>query len=199
MIKFFTNRELSKRLDINLARWKRWSREFIPPDPLGGMQSGYARQYNPDEAFNVYLGGHLVSDLKFTIPEAKQILADLQWWLAEKGFYFNAKGGVVSQTGVEKLIKKYIIFIRKEWFTDITFQFRYTARGIISSKPVRYQNFEVMEELYAETGIGLQSDKPAADKTGAAKALNVTGVLNNFVARMDLERACYPSLNPQIP
>ena len=76
MIKFFTNRELSERLGIKLAKWKRWSREFLPPDPLGGMQSGYARQYNPDQAFTVFLGGHLVADLKFTIPEANQIIQD---------------------------------------------------------------------------------------------------------------------------
>ena len=68
MIKFFTNRELSDKLGIKLAKWKRWSREFLPPDPLGGMQSGYARQYNPDQAFTVFLGGHLVADLKFSIP-----------------------------------------------------------------------------------------------------------------------------------
>ncbi|MBW2491912.1 MAG: hypothetical protein JRE65_12275, partial [Deltaproteobacteria bacterium] len=54
MIKFFTNRELSDSLDIKLTKWKRWSREFLPPDPLGGMQSGYARQYHPDQAFTVF-------------------------------------------------------------------------------------------------------------------------------------------------
>ncbi len=198
MIKFFTNRQLSKKLDINLARWKRWSREFIPPDPLGGMQSGYARQYNPDEAFDVYLGGHLVSDLKFTIPEAKQILADMQGWLADKGFYFNVKGGTVSQDGVEALIKKYIVFISKEQFTDKTFQFWYTARGIISNKPVGYQNFEIMEELYTETEIGLQPDKSGVYDTNAVKTLHITGVLNNFVTRMDLDRSCYPALNLHI-
>jgi hypothetical protein len=198
MIKFFTNRQLSKKLDINLARWKRWSREFIPPDPLGGMQTGYARQYHPDEAFKVHLGGHLVSDLKFAIPEAKQILADLQEWLADKGFYFNVKGGEVSQNGVEALIKEYIVFISKERLPDNTYKISYTIRGIISNKPVRYQNFEIMEELYTETVIGLPPDKSAVYDTNAVKTLHISVVLNNFVARMDLEQACYPALNPQI-
>ena len=199
MIKFFTNREISEKLEINLARWKRWSREFIPPDPLGGMQTGYARQYHPDEAFNVHLGGHLVSDLKFAIPEAKQILQDLQGWLADKGFYFNVKGRAVYKNGVEKLIKKYIIFIRQATFADNTYKFLYTVRGIISNKPVGYQNFEIMEELYTETEIGLQPDKSAVYDTNAVKTLHITGVLNNYVARMDLDRSCYPALNPQIP
>lgn len=194
MIKFFTNREISEKLDIKLARWKRWSREFIPPDPLGGMQSGYARQYHPDEAFNVYLGGHLVSDLKFTIPEAKQILADLQQWFKDKGFYFNVKGGAVSQNGVEALIKEYIVSISKERLPDNTYKIRYIVRGIISRKPVRYQNFEVTEELYAQTEIGLPPDKPAADGMHVVKTLKINGILNNFVTRMDLDRACYAAL-----
>jgi hypothetical protein len=195
MIKFFTNRQLSKKLDINLARWKRWSREFIAPDPLGGMQTGYARQYHPDEAFKVHLGGHLVSDLKFAIPEAKQILADLQEWLADKGFYFNVKGGEVSQNGVEALIKEYIVFIIKERLPDNTYKISYTIRGIISQKPVHYQNIEVMEELYEQTEIGLPPDKPAADGMHVVKTLKINGVLNNFVTRMDLDRSCYTALN----
>ncbi len=194
MIKFFTNRELSKRLDINLARWKRWSREFIPPDPLGGMQTGYSRQYHPNEAFNVHLGGHLVSDLKFAIPEAKQILADLQGWLADKGFYFNAKGGAAFQNGVEALIKEYILFITKERLPDNTYKIRYTVRGIIFQKPVHYQNFEVMEERYTETEIGLLPDKPVVDGLHVVNILKINVVLNNFVTRMDLDRSCYPAL-----
>ena len=198
MIKFFTNRQISKRLDINLARWKRWSREFIPPDPLGGMQTGYARQYHPDEAFNVHLGGHLVSDLKFAIPEAKQILADLQGWLADNGFYFNVKGGAISQNGVEALIKEYIVFITKERLPDNADRIRYTLRGIISQKPVHYQNFEVMEELYAQTEIGLLPDKPVGAGMHVVNTLKINVVLNNFVTRMDLDRSCYTALSPDV-
>ena len=64
MIKFYTNKELSRTFSINLAKWKRWSREFLPPDPLGGLQSGYARQYNLDEAF--MLTNHIDSDFSVT-------------------------------------------------------------------------------------------------------------------------------------
>lgn len=87
MVTFFQNRELSEKLGIKLAKWKRWSREFLPPDPLGGMQSGYARQFSLDDAFVVYVGGYLVSELKFSIPEARQILFDLREWMLSHGFY----------------------------------------------------------------------------------------------------------------
>ena len=89
MLRFYTNRELSEKLEINLAKWKRWSREFFPPDPLGGLQSGYARQYSFNDAFKLALGGHLVADLRFTIPEARQILLDLDAWLTNRGYYFD--------------------------------------------------------------------------------------------------------------
>ena len=121
MIKFYTNRELSKNLDINLAKWKRWSREFLPPDPLGGMQSGYARQYNLDDSFTVYLGGYLVSDLRFTIPEVKQILEDLYEWLVDTGFYFVAKHDPKPKTDIEHSIKEYQICIlnEKSWRVNL--------------------------------------------------------------------------------
>jgi hypothetical protein len=80
------NREASEKLNVNLAKWKRWSREFLPPDPTAGMQSGYTREYTMDECFTVFLGGHLVSKLKFSVPDSKRILETLIPWIKEKGF-----------------------------------------------------------------------------------------------------------------
>lgn len=192
LIKFFMNRELSSRLGINLAKWKRWSREFLPPDPLGGMQSGYTRQYSPDDAFKVYLGGHLVSELKYAIPEARQILGDLWKWFADKCFYFDIKGTALFSNSVEALIKKYIIIIRQERSLNQNFEFYYTARGIISNKPVCYKGFEVVEELYTETLIGQQPDRSASQDKNSIKTLNITDILESFVVQMDLDRAHYP-------
>lgn len=195
MIKFFTNREVSHRLDINIAKWKRWSREFLPPDPLGGMQSGFARQYSPDGAFKVYLGGHLVADLKFTIPEAKQIVKDLNGWFAEKGFYFDVKGNATLNKGVDQLVKKYIIFIIHEKRIDNNFGFIYNVKGIISNEPAHYKGFEIAKELYVETSIGLQPEKVSIIGMNIAKMLNITDVLNNFVVRLNLDRTHYPALS----
>jgi hypothetical protein len=195
MIKFFTNREVSHRLDINLAKWKRWSREFLPPDPLGGMQSGFARQYSPDGAFKVYFGGHLVADLKFTIPEAKQIVEDLHGWFEEKGFYFDVKGNAALNKGVGQLVKRYIIYIMREKRIDKNSEFIYTVRGVISNEPVHYKGFEITKELYVETSIGLQPEKVSTIDLNIVKTLNVTDVLNNFVVRLNLDRTHYPALS----
>ena len=81
MLRFYSSREISRLLMIPLNRWKRWSREFLPPDPLGGLQSGYARQFSPREAFIVYLGGFMVSGLGLSIPQARQVIADISGWM----------------------------------------------------------------------------------------------------------------------
>jgi hypothetical protein len=195
MIKFFTNREVSKRLDINLSKWKRWSREFLPPDPLGGMQSGFARQYSPDGAFTVYLGGHLVADLKFTIPEAKQIVTDLHEWFAEKGFYFDARNNATVNQGVDPEIQKYIIFIEREKDPGHAIRFLYTIRGIISNEPDHYNGFEIMKERYVETSIGLPPKKMSTIDMNIVKVLNITDVLNRFVVRLNLNRSRYSALS----
>ena len=194
MIKFFTNRDVSKRLDVNLSKWKRWSREFLPPDPLGGMQSGFARQYSPDDAFTVYFGGHLVADLKFTIPEAKQIVKDLHSWFAEKGFYFNARSNTGINQEVDQVIKKYIIYIEREKDPGNGIWFVYTIRGIISNEPVTYNGVEIMKELYMETTIGLPPKSTSTDDMNIVKIVNITDVLNTFVVRLNLNQSRYSAL-----
>jgi hypothetical protein len=84
---YFNSKYLSDCLGVNLSKWKRWSREFLPPDPLGGYQSGYARQFSNKDAFKVFFGGYLVSELKFTITDAARILSDLHSWLTRHRFY----------------------------------------------------------------------------------------------------------------
>ncbi|MBW2605004.1 MAG: hypothetical protein JRE28_11930 [Deltaproteobacteria bacterium] len=195
MIKFFTNRELADRLGIKLAKWKRWSREFLPPDPLGGMQSGYARQYNPDQAFTVFFGGHLVGDLKFSIPEARQIIKDLNEWISEKGFLFDLRGHFVSDKGMDALIKKYIIFIRREKGSDKRFNFKYTVRGIISNEPVQYKGFEMIKKLYVETSVNQGPEKPSEMDMNAVNTLYITGILTDFIDAMGLDRTKYPVLS----
>jgi hypothetical protein len=195
MIKFFTNRELSKRLHINLAKWKRWSREFLPPDPLGGLQSGYARQYHPDQAFTVFWGGHLVADLKFSIPEARQMMQDLTPWLSDKGFFFAPIGYAVSDKGVDALVQRYVIFIRREKRTDNRFKFIYIARGIISNEPVLHQGFDVMKKLYVETFVNSGAGKISEGDMNLVKTLNITGILNVFVDAVGLDRTRYPALS----
>jgi len=181
MIKFYSNRELSQKLKINLARFKRWSREFLPPDPLGGMQSGYARQYSIDNAFAVYLGGHLVGELKYTIPEAKKILEDLKKWLKEKDFYINTENSKKTGNDAKDLVKEYIIFIlRKNDFKNSSGSFSYRIRGIISNLPVNYNEYRVREERYIEEYVPIDKRNKIDNNIEAEKMLKITKIHRYF-------------------
>ena len=181
MIKFYTNRELSQKLKINLARWKRWSREFLPPDPLGGMQSGYARQYSIDNAFTVYLCGHLVGELKYTIPEAKKILEDLKKWLKENDFYINTENVEKTENDAKNLVKEYIIFILQENdLKNSSGSFSYRIRGIISNIPANYNEYRVREERYIEEYVPIDKKNKIDNNIESEKMLKITMIHRYF-------------------
>jgi len=181
MIKFYSNRELSQKLKINHARFKRWSREFLPPDPLGGMQSGYARQYSIDNAFTVYLGGQLVGDLKYTIPEAKIILADLKNWLKEKDFYINTENSRKTGSAAKDLVKEYIIYIlRENDLKNSSGRFSYRIRGIISNIPVNYNEYRVREERYIEEYVPNDERNKKDNNIESEKMLKITKIHRYF-------------------
>jgi len=185
MIKFYTNKELSQIFSINLAKWKRWSREFLPPDPLGGLQSGYARQYNLDEAFTVFFGGHLVGNLKFSIPEARTILHDLHQWLVDHEFYFdfsgNANSGIKS---VHPVLDYQIAIISTNIPEDNVAGLRYRVKAIITSDSVDYNDAPMHQERFVETSICITDDE--ADEAGqftaaSYRVLNISLLRQTFL------------------
>ncbi len=148
VIPILNNRDLSRRLGINLARWKRWSREFLPPDPLAGIQSGYARQYYLDDAFRVYLGGHLVSHLHLSVPEARQVLADLSPWLKNNGLCFDLRGNLQASRACKTLVQAYEVHFR-----NTGKGFAYRVRGLLERRLAEPGPPEVWTERWTETLI----------------------------------------------
>lgn len=151
MIRFYLNRELSASLGIRLSRWKRWSREFLPPDPLGGLQSGFARQYSLSEAFQVYLGGHLVADLKFSVPESKIIVGDLKDWVTSQYFSYTPPE---EQSSIRQSVKEYRIYI----FTDLELTqavkaHAYLVRRVIDQEKSHGKGARIVTERYIENWL----------------------------------------------
>lgn len=144
---YYNSRYLSHKLEINLAKWKRWVREFLPPDPLGGMQSGVTRQFNTKDAFKVYLGGYLVGNLKFTIPAASTILSDLSPWLKENGFFQIHARPSLNQT--EKM-PSYRLFIHPQPEQ----RFSYELRTMLSSNSI-----DTRKQLLQESCSLIQTGK----------------------------------------
>lgn len=182
MIKFHTNKELSQTFSINLAKWKRWSREFLPPDPLGGLQSGYARQYNLDEAFTVFLGGHLVGDLKFTIPESRQILHDLRQWLVDHNFYFDFSGNANPGKNSVHPVQNYQIAISSTNIPDDNYSgLRYRVKATITSDSVDFNGVQMRQERFIESSISAPENEPARLNAESNRVLNISVLRNTFL------------------
>ena len=183
MIKFHTNKELSQTFSINLAKWKRWSREFLPPDPLGGLQSGYARQYNLDEAFTVFLGGHLVGDLKFTIPESRQILHDLRQWLVDHNFYFDFSGNANPGKNLVHPVQNYQIAIISTNIPDDNYSgLRYRVKATITSDSVDFNGVQMRQERFIESSISAPENEPAQLNAESNRVLNISVLRNTFLS-----------------
>jgi len=191
MIKYYTNRELSDKFCINLAKLKRWSREFLTPDPLGGMQSGYPRQYTTDDAFILFLSGHLVGGLNISIPFTKQIIKDLKDWFDRNGFMFNPTSGSCAGHGIENLISEQIITIFPGKNDNA---FNYHIRGVITKRPVNHHGFDVIEERYVETWISPNNDTLTDYEMRGVKIVFITKVLGDFVKKLDIDAGCYRAL-----
>lgn len=190
MIKFFTNQELSQKLDIKLTRWKRWSREFLPPDPLGGLQSGYARQYNPDQAFTVFLGGYLVGDLKFTIPEARRILHDLHDWLVTCKFYFDYTGNAPSTRENNLSIQYYQIVICRNPDADTDKSgFFYCIKGVVADEWIDAGGN--LLHMKRSTELFIHSDGQAAqiNEFAGYRVLNISILHDRFLNSLNDDKA----------
>jgi len=182
MIKFHTNKQLSQSFSINLAKWKRWSREFLPPDPLGGLQSGYARQYNLDEAFTVFLGGHLVGNLKFTIPEARKILHDLHQWLVDHDYYFDFSGNANPKNKSVHPVQNYQIAIISTGIPDDNRPgIRYRVKAIITSDSVDFNGAPMHQERFIESSICAPQNEPALPNAESYRVLNISLLRNAFL------------------
>jgi len=151
MIKFYINRELSDSLGIRLSKWKRWSREFLPPDPLGGLQSGYARQYAIDQAFTVFLGGHLVAHLHFSMPEAQKIIKELKPWI-------KAHKTALSTNKTERAFEDTLIYIFSlQPPKSGGVAFAYLERKCLSDRPYEKDGPHARHEVYIEKPIPVSS------------------------------------------
>lgn len=173
---FYKNKELSNILLINLPKWKRWVREFLPPDPLGGLQSGYARQLNLKETFKVYLGGYLVSELKFSLPEARVIISDLSPWLRGHGFHSLHLDQLAEATNSSL---QHIIFI----YNNPKNGFAYTIREIIHHKNI--DNGSGRLEKFAQIVIRNDEDLLINGIVTGARVLSITNLVRRFIKRMD--------------
>ena len=182
MLKFYLNRDLSARLGIPLSRWKRWSREFLPPDPLGGHQSGYARQYSTKDAFLVYLAGFLVSTLGFSIPAARQILHDLTPWLIKNVIENGA--WAPNQNGGAAVVPPCIDLIIMPARRKVTPAFTYRIRSRIERKTLEEGETTLWQEQFTEQVIKPGEPLTAGCYPACARWVDLSAIAEHFFAQL---------------
>jgi len=185
MIKFYTNREMAEKFHVNLARWKRWSREFLPPDPLGGLQSGYARQYNPNEAFMLYLAGHLVGEMKFSIPETRQVLNIVQPWLLQHGFLRDFAGTVKEDPRNAVFSAWQLVIAHGRRKAGAQLSLTCLARGMEASAGRR--DFNGRRRCWVEFPIGPGDEELNPDDIASYRVLNISVLHRKFLAALKTE------------
>jgi hypothetical protein len=193
MLRFLSSRELSGQLSIPLAKWKRWSREFLPPDPLGGLQSGVARQFSVNDALVVFLGGHLVAELKVSIPDARRILADLAPWLRDIGLFAGSRRHARFDAAADETITGYSVWIDRDRRTGKNAPgFAYTLRGTISRRVALDGDRTVYSERYVEDHMPDAPGRPPEPLS--RRALNLTAIAGFFVTALGLKKRHFPLL-----
>jgi hypothetical protein len=171
---YYQSNYLASRLDINIAKWKRWVREFLPPDALGGFQSGYARQFSLKEAFRVFLGGVLVGSLKYSIPESKLILNDLHSWMKDQGFYSLRVFDSDDSPSGEHYFRIYI-------YPLASAKFGYTIRSIQS---IASNEDGMQYERFAVSSLATSSDLMGRNEIETARVLCISKLYANFLSRI---------------
>jgi hypothetical protein len=172
---------LSEKFDIEFQKWKRWSREFLPPEKIRSLAKGYAREYSQNEAFIVLLGGHLVSALDFSIPDAKKIIEDLTPFFNSKGLFPSVKNFRPAKK--DKLVKGWKVTI----YPDDQLGFDYTARGHIDEKTITYKGESVHQEIFVEENITTALKLGESKKTNLSKGklLDISFLLTSFQLKLE--------------
>ncbi len=174
---YYNSRDLSERLGINLAKWKRWSRTFLAPDPLGGLQSGVARQFNLKESFKVYLGGYLVGHIKLSVPDAAGILRDLSPWLKQNGFFQLTPQG---PSGPLHDGQQHHIYIHAP--STHGGKFTYTIRSVTSSQLVDERGG--WQETFMQSSIGPEGHNVFDGSAMSAYLVGITAIYRDFLNRL---------------
>jgi hypothetical protein len=195
VIRYFTARELADRLEVPLARWKRWARDFLPPDPLGGLQSGYARHYSIDEAFTVHLAGLLVSRSKFSIPEARAILTDLDQWLSAEGYRTGSAAETPGETVHLAPVHEHLILIdRHPVESSLPSGFRYTIRAILARRQLTGQGRQIREERYRILRLGGGEADELRAQALEQTMIRLTRILQRFTGCLELDAHLFAAL-----
>jgi len=184
-----TNSFLSERTGIPHTKIRRWAKEFLPPDPRAGLRSGFTKEYSLNDSFLIYLGGHLVSELKFEVYEARRILQDLKSWLVESGQLPEPEGFVLSGEHSLRIIKYEILIVpgrrlgNFEYRVKGEIQTRWQPRQDIGRGKMIVDKKYLEYPLHPEMGLYVHA-MAVSPNPGSNKSMTITLLLDSFMDKI---------------
>jgi hypothetical protein len=134
----------------------------------------------------VFLGGYLVGDLKFTIPEARQIMHDLQSWLVNRGFYYNFSGTSPSENRTKFIIQHYQIAIYRTTMGDNRDSaFFYLTKGLIAQESIEFNAAPVRQERFIESSINPAKRESPVNAAASHRVLNISNLRRRFLRSLE--------------
>lgn len=175
MEKGITNRLLADRLGFPYSSVRRWSKEFLGADSKARQRSGYRRLMSSDEAFKIFLLGHLIQNLGFAVDDAKQIVKDLEPWLKRKGIFPESNYAEIEPNcKADEKVKLYKIRIQRS-----TSGFSYIAIGEVGFEEITEDNITIHRESYTTEVI-----KPGGATFGYPSIFEPEILLSIFLQEM---------------
>jgi len=142
----------------------------------------------------VFLGGHLVAELKTSVPDARQILQDLTPCLRDIGLFANSRIHERFSAGSTDPIADYLISIcRVSTQPGLAARFTYTLRGQISRSLQGYGGRRVYLERYIEERLPLSA--PSLSKQLSSRTLNISAMADFFVNALGLDKGHFAILS----
>jgi hypothetical protein len=145
------------------------------------MQSGYARQYAFKDLLKVFMGGYLLSHLKLSVQESRQVMDDLSPWLKKAGFFdlngFN--GGKSEKAGPSGPFRIYFCPLTPSGFG-------YLIRRSVCRRSDAAAGGRRVTETIEETLI--QSDAPDGRtflEDPNVRIINLTAMVDTLVEKLD--------------
>ena len=131
------------------------------------------------------LGGHLLGDLKFSVPETKQILIDLHQWLVDNDFYFFVSNTSESDKHQISEINHYqLIISNRALRRDKDRGLSYWARGIISADFINLNDDPVQREHFLESSIGPKDSESPRMNAESYRVINISVFRKTFLNQL---------------
>ena len=130
----------------------------------------------------MFLGGHLVGELKFAIPEARQILHDWHDWLVAHRFYSDYTGSAPSTTENSATVQYYQIAICRssDGNTGDT-GFFYIIWVVIADERINDHGNRIHQKRFIQSSINSGENAVGLNEIASYRVLNISLLRNRFL------------------